>query len=111
MHERTLILFSLITLFVGCISLFLSLYVDPSLIISANQSIPQETLVSFPARISSIHQSSSGFVVTLSRDQEISAFINTNDSLFSEGSLVDVSGRLEDEWFTIHSMELLEFEN
>lgn len=105
MKERRLILLSIIIFLIGISSLFLSIQVFGPLFISDIDSMPKDNLISFNAKISNEYATKDGFVLELTRDEKLLAYLDypLNSSL--QGEYVFVTGRLDDELFSISSLE------
>jgi hypothetical protein len=107
MQERILTLFAIIVLFIGLISLFFSLSLNKDILLQENQEIPDDDLVSFQAFVTNEYATQEGFVLELSRTQRISSYLDYPLNYSIKDKLVLVTGRYEDSWFSIFSLELI----
>ena len=86
---------SIFVLLFGLGSLFFSIQLTEDLLLQSTDSLPQETLVSFPAKVTGEYATENGFVLELSRDEIIMAYLDypLNQSIQDEKVLV--TGRNE----------------
>lgn len=107
MRENQLIIFSLIVLIIGLTSLIIGLNFSSPKFIASLQELPDNTLVSFQARVTGEHYTGDGLVLELSKTQTISGYIDTSSNSSFKNKLVLVTGRNDDNWFNIYSIKLV----
>jgi len=107
MREKYLIIFSLFVLIIGLISLFISLNLGSAKLIASVQEIPDNNLISFQAIVTGEHSTADGFVLELSKTQTIIAYLNASLNSSFKNKMVLVTGRKDDDWFNIYSIELV----
>lgn len=100
MDERFLRIAAIFMMIAGVVVLAYQVYVVSPPLLQANQTVQEDVLVTIPVWIESVIPTEKGTVLTLSRHQELTAFIAA-DVPFAVGEMVIITGKQSGDWLTL----------